>query len=177
MATLQLPFLFSNVSQTALLTYLPNISCIQRAFGTALSPLTCLKVLHLGIYLSPVDFFDAHIDHGCLTSGSASYNPFAFQNTPWPPHVCILCQIPGDVREETRAAEERAAKALAVWLGALERIGWATLFAPDPETDGEASEVDVVGLGEEGEQLITTFWVKRGEAGGEERIDVRRKPW
>ncbi|PSR82603.1 hypothetical protein PHLCEN_2v6036 [Hermanssonia centrifuga] len=101
------------------------------AFGEALQPLNKLKDLFLGIYLSEVNIFYYHIDHGFRRMRLLRTDPYG-------PEQCRQChELYG---EEVRQQEVAASASLARFLPSLKILGWNSFFAHEEDGDGWAEQ-------------------------------------
>ena len=158
----------------------------QTAYGRALKPLTKLKHLHLGVYLTSEAYFNAHLVHGpdvvafpwaahhdvlceldsadleaCL--GTTAPPPLHLQpvgtleNPPHLPANCILCLLMAGYASQLELA---ASVLLAQELSALTTIGWSSFF-----NSGRDEMESLTG------HRSTQMLVERGEG---EKLKVRR---
>lgn len=127
-----------------------------------MAPLKKLETLHLGIFLSELDIFYAHITNHCPHPNGGALclinKPFGPFWQPFGPDECTACQdmYAADVRK----TELFASAALSRFLPSLKELSWSSFFA----------------LGEPGDDpdnQTTTAWIQRQDG----KIRVRRMPW
>ncbi|GJE91240.1 hypothetical protein PsYK624_073890 [Phanerochaete sordida] len=117
---------YDDAGSAALHSPVPNEFCsaehLAHAFGAALAPLHVLRHLELGVHLSPLPLFHAHLAH----AGDFRFPPPPGAPPPFGPDACAACApLAGPVRD----AEVRAAAVLAAYLPSVEGVTWATWFA------------------------------------------------
>jgi hypothetical protein len=155
----------------------------KNAFAGALTPLTFLTHLHLGIFLSDDQLLYAHIAHSLgdeenmgMVDGSGRCS------------TCFESAV-----QDVRIRELEASIIMAQKLKAIKSIGWSSFFtgSPRPSNKNEDDEEDAdeaacqeVKEGEDmndeeldkseiAEDMKTTVWVLKTNG----RIRVRRMPW
>ncbi|KAJ7574385.1 hypothetical protein C8J56DRAFT_872350 [Mycena floridula] len=159
-------------------TYL-EVSDLCNAFATALKPLSKLKDLHLGVFLSEEDLANDHIAHIL-----SDYENSDDEISVFGPDGCRVCRVES---EQVRNRELEASLLLAKRLRSLDSIGWSTFFN-QAENNVDWKGEDIGGIQEDPtsatENLAvggvdlrkhrrTKIWIKRDEA----CIKVRRAPW
>ena len=137
-------------------------SLFEYAFGTALAPLKKIKNLHLGIFLSELDIFDAHVMRHSPAPGGLSFclthRAIGPCWEPFGPDECSVCR--DKYADEVRKTELFASAAIARFMPSLKVISWSSFFASqDPGDDPDAQ--------------TTTVWIKRKDS----KIRVRRMAW
>ncbi|KAH8104040.1 hypothetical protein BXZ70DRAFT_985047 [Cristinia sonorae] len=126
-----------------------DLSC---AFGSALSPLTKLEHLTLGIFLSHLDTLHYHLRH-CRSTATT---PAILQV--YGPGSCTYCRLAFE--SGTWNGELFASASVSRFLPALKSVSWSSYFVGDQPGDGL-------------DGLTTTAWVRREEG----KVSVRRAPW
>ncbi len=96
-----------------------------------MQPLNKLKDLFLGIYLSEVNIFYYHIDHGFRRMRLLRTDPYG-------PEQCRQCHEL--YAEEVRQQEVAASASLARFLPSLKILGWNSFFAHEEDGDGWAEQ-------------------------------------
>lgn len=147
------------------------------SFGEALQPMSDLKDVYLGVFLSRDSMLWEHLEHGQEVTGSLDQSGMSTA----PDDDCDICE---DIEGDVRSAELQASLIMAQKLKRLETIGWASFFGyggPDMDTYGERADDDderedtgCAGKSTKyGMSKRTKMWTQR--AGG--RVRVRRLPW
>ncbi|KIY63999.1 hypothetical protein CYLTODRAFT_457608 [Cylindrobasidium torrendii FP15055 ss-10] len=148
----------------------------QMSFGEALQPMSELRDVYLGVFLSRESMLWEHLEHGQDVTGAQDQSGMSTA----PDDDCDICD---DIEGDVRSAELQASLIMAQKLKKLETIGWASFFGyggSDMDTygelidDAERENIECAGKSTKyGTSKRTKMWTQR--AGG--RVRVRRLPW